>query len=105
MGAPHFQQLLDRAALRWAGHCARLSSTRLPLQVLMGEVEAWPARAYGRPRARERGRHRRRITAALRRYGIDDRLFLDAAQDADRWRDRLRRGWQPRTSSRIKWGL
>ena len=62
----------------------------------MGEVEAWPARAYGRPRARERGRHRRRITAALRRYGIDDRLFLDAAQDADRWRDRLRRGWQPR---------
>ncbi len=40
MRAPQFQELVDRAVLRWAGHCARMSSSRLPLQLLMGEVPA-----------------------------------------------------------------
>ena len=82
VGAPHFQQLLDRAALRWAGHCARTSSSRIPLQLLMGDVPAWPPRPQGQPHARARLRWRHRITAALRRFGIDQSLFLDAAQDA-----------------------
>ena len=96
LGAPHFQQLLDREVLRWAGHCARMSASRLPLQLLMGEVPAWPAREYGQPQARDRGKHRRSITQALRRYGIEDDVFLNAAQDAERWRARLRRGWRLR---------
>ncbi len=96
MGAPHFQQLLDRAALRWAGHCARLGSGRLPVQLLMGEVPAWGHRSqHG-----DLYRHRRRIQAALRRCGIDDTLFFDAA-DADRWRARLRRGWRRQRGARV----
>ncbi len=92
--APHFQQLLDRAALRWTAHCARMSSQRLPLQIMMGEVAAWAPRPQGEPRAWHRFRQRHRVSAALRRYGIDDGLFMEAAQEADRWRDRLRRGWR-----------
>ncbi len=96
LGAPQFQQLLDREVLRWAGHCARMSTSRLPLQLLMGDVPAWPAQEYGQPQARDRGKHRRSITQALRRYGIEDDVFLNAAQDAERWRARLRRGWRLR---------
>ena len=79
-GAPQFQHLLDRAALRWSGHCARMSSTRLPLQLMMGEVPAWPPRPQGEPRAWDRFRLRHRVLAALRRYGVDGVLFLDTAQ-------------------------
>ena len=37
LDAPHFQHLLDRAVLRWAGHCSRMGSQPLPLQLLMGD--------------------------------------------------------------------
>ena len=70
LGAPHFQHLLDRAVLRWAGHCARMGSQRLPLQLLMGEVPAWPPLSQEQPHARDHHRHRHTILAALRRYGI-----------------------------------
>ncbi len=104
MGAPQFQQLIDRAVLRWTGHCARMSSNRLPLQLLMGNVQAWPPREYGRPQARDGGRHRLHISHALRRYGVDEALCMDAAQDADRWRNRLRHGWQPNLGARAAAG-
>eukprot|EP00663_Eupelagonemidae_sp_cell21sb_P005210 gene5210-biopygen5904 len=41
LGAPPLEELLDRACLRWAGHCARMSEARLPLQLYSAEVIGW----------------------------------------------------------------
>eukprot|EP00664_Eupelagonemidae_sp_cell27_P000687 gene687-9060_t len=71
LGAPALLDLLDRTCLRWAGHCARMSADRLPLQLLSAEV-----------------------AQALRRSGIARDLWWDAAQEAGKWRGRLRRGWR-----------
>ena len=89
--APPLQELLDRAILRWLGHCARMSSVRIPQQLLTASVPQWST-VGGRGNWL---RYRYRITGALRRFGIDDRLAFDAAQHASQWRARLKVGWAP----------
>ena len=37
------------------------------------------------------------VMGALRRFGINRAVALEAMQEADEWRQRIHRGWQPRT--------
>jgi len=92
LGAPPLLELLDRCCLRWAGHCARMSEARLPLQLLSAEVGGWTRGGRGADTTYFRNSHR--VARALRRFGIARDVWWDAAQDAGRWRARLRRGWR-----------
>eukprot|EP00663_Eupelagonemidae_sp_cell21sb_P008185 gene8185-531_t len=97
LGAPHLRELVDRECLRWAGHVARMSATRLPLRILFGHVPKWPY-ASGVLHGNRRPFYHTRVTQACTNFGMDPSLALDAAQDADRWRRRIHaEGWSLRT--------
>ena len=104
LGARPLMELVDRACLRWFGHVARMSAARLPLQLLRGEVTAWPAHPDTLGGRKNWHRHTHRVLRALRHYGIDDRIAMDAAQDAARWRGRINGGgWAQRTTGPREW--
>eukprot|EP00661_Eupelagonemidae_sp_cell13_P009902 gene9902-biopygen9288 len=100
LGAPPLRELLDRSCLRWEGHVARLSATRVPLQMMAAEVVEWPRHASASHVWGHRYAHR--VTEALRNAGVQHRLFYDAAQDADRWSARIREGWHSAQSAAIR---
>ena len=66
-----------------------MSEERLPLQLLSAEVIGWARGGRGMDTTYFRNSHR--VARALRRFGIPRDLWWDAAQDAGRWRARLRR--------------
>ncbi len=53
----------------------------------------WPLRDTGHDHRLPH--HAQHVRGPLRRFGIDRTVFLEAAQHADEWRARTRRGWQP----------
>eukprot|EP00661_Eupelagonemidae_sp_cell13_P019349 gene19349-biopygen23482 len=98
LGARPLRELVDRACLRWFGHVARMSATRLPPQLLCGDFLCWPLPA-GEEANRQWGnncwwRHSHRVLQALRHFGIPSSGVLSRAQDAASWRRRIHGdGW------------
>jgi hypothetical protein len=69
-----------RWRMRWAGHVARMGEERKVYKVLVGKPEG--KRPPGRPRRRwENG-----IRMDLREIGLGGVVWIQLAQDTDRWR-------------------
>eukprot|EP00664_Eupelagonemidae_sp_cell27_P000815 gene815-101_t len=97
LGAPQLRELVDRGCLRWFGHVARMSAGRLPLQLLTADVGGWPVDRGATSHAaghKNWYRFSHRVLQALRHFGIDSSVAMEAAQDATRWRRRIHApGW------------
>ena len=79
------RELLRCHRLRWLGHIARMDSSRLPKQVLFGEL---PSRG---PSHGPRKRWRDVARSNLAVVGIPESDWYDVAQDRGEWRKLSRR--------------
>eukprot|EP00662_Eupelagonemidae_sp_cell21_P057092 gene57092-biopygen27621 len=86
LGAPCFEELTDQTNLRWAGHVARMTPDRLPLQTMFGYVEEW-----GRPDSAHLFRHR--VKDALFNFSIPASDWFRIAQDRADWRSHIHNKW------------
>ncbi|KAJ4441191.1 hypothetical protein ANN_11042 [Periplaneta americana] len=82
--SPDVIRIIKSRRLRWAGHVARKGESRYAYKVLAGRSEG--KRSSGRPRRRWEDN----IKMDLRKMGYDDRVWINLAQDRDRWRAYVR---------------
>ena len=79
--------MIATAQLRWTGHIARMSDTRLPKQLLYGELSSGKRSQGG-----QRKRFKDSLKNNLKRFDIDTGLWESAAADRSRWRTAIREG-------------
>ena len=84
-GLPSMEDLLIRKNLRWTGHLMRMSSDRLPKQVLYSQLSSGH-RKRGRPRLRFKDTIKRNLK--LRDIKIDS--WTSLSQQRDKWRARVK---------------
>ena len=84
-GLPSMEDLLIRKNLRWTGHLMRMSSDRLPKQVLYSQLSSGH-RKRGRPRLRFKNTIKRNLK--LRDIKIDS--WTSLSQQRDKWRARVK---------------
>ncbi len=70
LGAPYLRELIDRSCLRWMGHCARMATSRIPVQLLSASVPQWAYPTTDSAAAQAAHRHRTCISEALRHFGL-----------------------------------
>ena len=80
LSSPNIVRVIKSGRVRWAGHVARMGERRDLCRVLVGKLEG--KRPLGRPRLRWEDN----IKMDLQEVGCEDRDWIDAAQDRDRWR-------------------
>ena len=80
-GLPSMEDLLIRKNLRWTGHLMRMSSDRLPKQVLYSQLSSGH-RKRGRPRLRFKDTIKRNLK--MRDIKIDS--WTSLSQQRDKWR-------------------
>ena len=80
-GLPSMEHLLIRKNLRWTGHLMRMSSDRLPKQVLYSQMSSGH-RKRGRPRLRFKDTIKRNLK--MRDIQIDS--WTSLSQQRDKWR-------------------
>lgn len=85
----HIQCLIESMRLRWLGHVCRMEDTRLPKQVLFGELEEGTRRRGG-----QKWRWKDCIRRDLQAFDIDTERWHPHTQDRNEWRSLLRRGLQ-----------
>ena len=79
--------MLLGAQTRWAGHVSRMPDSRLPKQLLYGELSTGH-RARGRPKKRFKDS----LKSSLNELEIDANSFEMLAQDRSSWRGRIKSG-------------
>ena len=84
-GLPSMEDLLIRKNLRWTGHLMRMSSDRLPKQVLYSQLSSGH-RKRGRPRLRFKDTIKRNLK--LRDIKIDS--WTSLSQQRDKWSARVK---------------
>jgi hypothetical protein len=78
--SPNFVRVIKSRRVRWAGHVARMGEGRGVYRLLFGRLEG--KRALGRPTRRWKDN----IKIDLRETGIDEKNWIQLAQDRIQWR-------------------
>jgi hypothetical protein len=81
------EAILIRTQLRWAGHVSRMPDTRLPKQMLYGELKLGKRR-QGAPRLRFKDKLKRNLQSCE----IDWKTWEEQAQDRSAWRTKIYTG-------------
>jgi hypothetical protein len=77
--SPNIIRVIKSRRLRWAGHVARMGERRAAYRGLVGKPEG--RRPLGRPRCRWEDN----IKMDLREVGCGGAVWVDLAEDRDRW--------------------
>jgi transcription termination factor 2 len=92
------ENIIYRSHLRWIGHLIRMDDSRLPKQLLYGELSVG-TRSVGR----QLKRYRDQSLAVLKACHISSTNLEALAKDRDAWRETCRKGLQIRERDRLKW--
>ncbi|XP_073965599.1 uncharacterized protein [Choristoneura fumiferana] len=84
---PSITATLKQRRLRWLGHVHRMEQTRLPRQILLGEV-ADAKRPVGRPMLRFKDSAKRDMVA----FKIPSNQWEELAEDRSKWRGLVHKG-------------
>ena len=88
--------LLKKSQLRWAGHVHRMADTRIPKQLLYGEL-ACGSRKRGRPKLR----YKDTLKASMKDCLIDPDTWEQTASNRPAWRQQVWKGASHYEQSRI----
>ena len=89
---------IHRSLLRWVGHVIRMDDTRLPKQLLYGEL-AHGKRSVGRPKMR----YKDNILKTLKACNIPHKDLESLAAKRDVWRSKIKHHLKKRETDRLKW--
>jgi len=78
--SPNIVRVIKSRRMRWVGHVARMGERRGVYRVLVGKRE------NKSPLGRPRHRWEDNIKMDLQEVGCGDMVWIDLAQDRDRWR-------------------
>ena len=92
------ENIVFRSHLRWLGHVIRMDDSRLPKQLLYGELSKGT-----RPVGRQQKRYRNQFLAVLKACHISSGNLEALAKDRAKWRETCRKGLQIRERDRTKW--
>ena len=92
------ENILHRSHLRWLGHVIRMDDTRLPKQMLYGELSQG-SRSVGRQLKRYRDESQR----VLRACNIRKQHLETTATDRKTWRSACMVGLKSHEASRLQW--
>ena len=95
-GLSGIHTMLQKSQIRWAGHVTRMPDTRLPKQLLYGELQEGK-RSRGCPRKRFKDS----LKASLKVFGINTESWESDAQDRQQWRSQLTNGAKRAEEARI----
>ena len=90
--------ILNRSHLRWLGHVIRMNDSRLPKQLLYGELSTG-TRSVGRPIKR----YKDATQQVLRACSINSKDLETTAADRKVWRSTCAKGLKSHEASRLKW--
>ena len=90
--------ILHRSHLRWLGHVIRMNDSRLPKQLLYGELSRG-TRSVGRPVKR----YKDTTQQVLRACSINPKDLEMTASDRNVWRSTCAKGLKTHEASRLKW--
>ena len=94
--SPSVHSFLQKAQARWAGHVVRMPDSRLPTQLLYGEL-CQGKRSVGR----EKKRFKDCLKACLKSLNIDLNTWEMLAQDRPAWKGKLSSGARASEARRI----
>ena len=86
-GLPSIYTLLMKYQLRWAGHVARMPHSRIPKQLLYGELSEGQ-----RSRGGQKKRFKDTLKSSLKAFDIDHDSWQVLSSDRDRWRQTVHDG-------------
>ena len=92
------ENIIFRHHLRWIGHLVRMDDTRLPKQLLYGELLEGK-RSVGR----QLKRYRDQSLSVLKVCHINWRDLEALAKDRDKWRAACKQGLQSKERDRLEW--
>ena len=95
--SPSIYTLLLKAQVRWAGHVVRMDDSRLPKQMLYGEL-ATGKRNVGRPKKR----YKDSLKTSLKELNINTTTWESQASDRSAWRTSITKGAKTAETKRIK---
>ena len=86
-GSSSLESQLGRRQLRWIGHVIRMDDTRLPKQLLYGELSSGLRKVGG-----QKKRHKDHIKAVLKNFEIPPERLESLATDRSGWRSKCHEG-------------
>ena len=86
------ENVIRKKQLKWSGHVTRMADSRIPKQLLYGELETGQ-----RPLGRPRKRFRDELKVSLNKFEIDS---LEEAVDRSKWRKAIHDGAEAAEQSR-----
>ena len=84
---PNVITTIRKAQTRWAGHVFRMSDSRIPKQLLYGELSQGARKVGG-----QRKRFKDSLKAYLKDFNIDITTWENAASDRPAWRSMIHKG-------------
>ena len=96
-GLQSIPTILGVRRLRWLGHIDRMENSRIPKQVLYGELKTGE-RSQGGPALRFKDLCRKTLSA----FGINAQEWRNTAADRSKWRSEVKRGARKAESDRAK---
>lgn len=94
---PSIHTLLQKSQVRWAGHVVRMPDSRLPKQLLYGELTSGRRSVGG-----QKKRYKDSLKVSLKCLHIDTASWEEIAQNRTKWRAELCRGTKYAEESRTK---
>ena len=86
-GSTSLESQLGRRQLRWMGHVIRMDATRLPKQLLYGELSSGLRKAGG-----QKKRHKDYMKTVLNKFDISPERLESLAADRNEWRSKCHEG-------------
>ena len=90
------EDVITARRLRWLGHLARMEDHRLPKKILFGWLP------QHRPAHGTKMRWRDRVRKDTKRFQIEERGWVELAQDRSGWRGRCKAGLEAVTRRRVE---
>ncbi|KAL8584673.1 hypothetical protein ACOMHN_002402 [Nucella lapillus] len=84
---PSIDALLTQSQLRWSGHLVRMQDSRLPKQLVYGELKGGH-----RPRGRPKLHYKDTLKISLQKCDIDEKRWEFLAINRSEWRQAIRKG-------------